>query len=151
MFYLFRRKKKHHAKTNHWALIGVAATALGAALLVVIQVQRPFTGGGETQFTINPPSQFASLKVDFGDGTDREFRGEVVENLNAMDALILAANAGNLYLDYAPTPTGIKISAIGAKKADKKKNWDFYVNSKKMEDPAAYRIQAGDTIEWRYN
>lgn len=97
-----------------------------------------------------PPSKFASLEVDFGDGTRREFRGEVVPDMSVLEALAYAAEAADMHLAYAPTRAGIRVAAIGGKKSESRARWTFYVNGRKGEDPMTHLIHPQDEVEWRY-
>src|SRR3989344_6982568 len=101
MFAFFHFRQKKSKKTNVLYCAIVALAGIGAAALILHTAQRPFPDPVPDTYTVMP-SSLASLRVDFGDGTRREFRGEVVPDMNVLEALTYATAAGNLHLAYVP-------------------------------------------------
>ncbi|MDP3963418.1 MAG: hypothetical protein Q8Q39_02890 [bacterium] len=149
MFAYFHFRRKKSKKTNALFCAVVVLAGMGAAALIWQIAHKPFPDPVPDSYAVIP-SRLASLRVDFGDGVRREFRGEVVPNMNVLEALTYATAAGNLHLAYVPEKTGVRVSAINGKKSAKENTWTFYVNGKKGEDPAVYVVEPGDMIDWKY-
>ena len=141
-------KKKE--KTNNRAILLVIALGTIASLLVLKETRTPLSQ--PSPFFVVQPSQFAHLAVDFGDGTRREFRGEVVFPMSAFDALYSATISGELALDYRHSPGGTMVEHIGDKTTQKSGGvWHLYVNGERIEkSPTIYKISPQDFIEWKY-
>lgn len=135
-------------KTSVAMLLAVAAVAAAAAMTVWQEARK--TIEPPPPLSVLLPSQLARLRMDFGDGTVREFRGEVVPDMKVLHALQYSAEAGSILLSVKETAKGAHVAVLDGKKAEKKKQWVFYVNGAKGEDPAAHAVQPRDFIEWRY-
>lgn len=141
-------KKKQ--KTNHGVLVSIVMLGILASGVVLREVRQPIVE--PSPIFVPLPSQFAHLTVDFGDGKRREFRGEVVFPMSALDALYSAALIGGLELERRPSTRGLVVSRIDGKIARQNVGaWNLYVNGELVDaNPATYAIQSRDVIEWRY-
>ncbi len=142
----WKRKKQ---KTNIAALAAVGIFGIAAAIFILVESHRPLPPPSAPLLALTP-SQFTRVPLDFGDGTKREFRGVVAPNMSALDALSISTEVGGIRLSTIPVKDGVQVAMIGGKKADKRKQWIFYVNGKSGQDPATYQVGAGDEIEWKY-
>src|SRR3989338_2172979 len=138
----FRRKKK----TNVVFLGIVALLSAGVALFIRKEVARPPVAESPLLATVLP-SRMAYLTLDFGDGTSREFRGEVPLATSALDALSYAAGAGNIVVEYARVDTGIAVQRIDGKhNSVRNKRWRLYINGRHTEgDPATSPVNPMDS------
>ena len=143
----FRRKKK----TNVVFLGVVALLGVGTALFIRKEVAKPFTTEPPLLVAVLP-SRMAYLALDFGDGTSREFRGEVPPATSALDVLSYAAGAGNVTVEYVRAGTGITVQRIdGKRNGVRDKRWHLYINGQHTEgDPATRSVNPMDSIEWKY-
>jgi hypothetical protein len=126
----------------------IVVLAFSASALMLHEAFKPMSDG--TSCLALMPSDFAALTVDFGDGTIRTFRGEVVAGMTPIDALLFASKSANLDLSYSMGQKPISVTSIGGKGAGKKGNWVFYINGAKGDDPTQYSVSPGDEIIWKF-
>lgn len=93
----------------------------------------------------------ATLFIDFGD-MRRQFTGEVVESMTVLDALNTSAAAGQIKLIYyVDSDNNTKVTEISGYTADENVQFNFYVNSQKLDpgDLNRTNIKPGDKITIR--
>lgn len=144
---LFRTKKKKHAVF----LSIVAVLVAGIALFIIKEIAKPSVTESPVLAAAGPYGM-AQLMLDFGDGTSREFRGEVPPATSALDALSYAAGAGNVAVEYVHADAGIAVQRIDGKRNDmRNKKWRLYINGQHAQgDPTARQVIPMDRIEWKY-
>ena len=93
----------------------------------------------------------ATLFIDFGD-MKRQFTGEVAESMTVLDALNAVAAAGQIKLVYyVDSDNNTRITEISGYTADENIQFNFYVNSQKLDPGELNRtnIKPGDKIAIR--
>ena len=143
----FRRKKK----TNTVFLGIVVLLGAGTSLFIYKETAKPLIAEFQP-VAVTLPSRMARLTLNFGNGTSREFRGEIVPSMSALDALTYAASAGNIPVEYVNGNEGMIVRRVGEKQTGVlNKQWRLYVNGHYAQgDPATYTVNPMDGIEWRY-
>lgn len=90
----------------------------------------------------------AALTVDFGDGKERNFEGEIIEGETLLDALSQASKAGNFSYKLDEKNN---LAAIDNFTRSKNKSWYWYLNDKKIDKLLGEIIlKSGDEILLQY-
>ncbi len=90
----------------------------------------------------------AELTIKFGDGKERNFEGEIVENETFVDVLKQAAKAGNFSYKLDEDNN---LAAIESFAAEENKFWQWYFNDEIMNKPLNEIIlKDGDKILIKY-
>ncbi len=90
----------------------------------------------------------AELTIKFGDGKERNFEGEIVENETFVDVLKQAAKAGNFSYKLDEDNN---LAAIESFAAEENKFWQWYFNGEIMNKPLNEIIlKDGDKILIKY-
>jgi hypothetical protein len=88
----------------------------------------------------------AEVQFDFGNGTKRKFAGDIFEGVTVLDAVLAAADAGEidiLYKDNAFVSIGARVNGS--------RHWQAYKNEKKVLGSLnSMPIGDKDTVELRY-
>ncbi len=126
---------------------------LGAVLLLILTASAIFWFSGDKQN--NNISQSAPkiigkavLTVDFGDGKERNFEGEIIEGETLFDALIQASKAGNFSYKLDEKNN---LAAIEDFIRNNNKSWHWYLNDNKIDkSPNEIILKSGDKILIKY-
>ena len=89
----------------------------------------------------------AVLTVDFSDGKERNFEGEIIEGETLLDALSQASKAGNFSYKLDEKSN---LAAVESFVKNGEKSWHWYLNGKKVSKPYEMSLHAGDKILIRY-
>ena len=90
----------------------------------------------------------AVLTIDFGDGKERNFEGEIINGETLFDALNQASKAGNFSYKLDEKNS---LAAIDSFTRNKNKSWHWYLNDKKIDKPLREIIlKSGDEILFQY-
>lgn len=90
----------------------------------------------------------AVLTVDFGDGKERNFEGEIIEGETMLEALNQASKAGNFSYKLDEKNN---LAAVDGFTRNKNKSWHWYLNDKKIDKPMGEIIlKSGDKILIKY-
>ncbi len=90
----------------------------------------------------------AVLTIDFGDGSKRNFEGEIIDGETLFDALGQTSRAGNFSYQLDEKNN---LAAIDSFTRDKNKSWHWYLNDKKIDKPLGEIIlKSGDKILIKY-
>ncbi len=90
----------------------------------------------------------AELTIKFGDGKERNFEGEIVENETFVDVLKQAAKAGNFSYKLDEDNN---LAAVESFAAEENKFWQWYFNGEIMNKPLNEIIlKDGDKILIKY-
>jgi len=90
----------------------------------------------------------AELIINFGDGKERNFEGEIIEGETLFDALNQASKAGNFSYKLDEENN---LAAIEDFIQNNNKSWHWYLNDKKIDKPLGKIIlKSGDKILIKY-
>ncbi len=108
------------------------------------------------QFPIKKPpastnlseSQAARLILDFGNGQQRWFEGEVIDGMTMYDALSASALAGNLKLQVSPAG---QLAAVDNLISNSNvKQWNCYLGNQKITNIKQQKVKQGEETVCRY-
>lgn len=135
-----KKKQPHLVRTWQWVLLG-----LGAVLIFVLRV-------GTVEFGRLDASG-GTLLIDFGNGRQRMFSGEVGEKTTVLLALYSSSQQGAFEVRYFIDELGMtKIQSIGSEVNHSGKDWKFYLNKREIKEADLNRtlLTKGDFIEARF-
>ena len=90
----------------------------------------------------------AVLTVDFSDGKERNFEGEIIEGETLLDALSQASKAGNFSYKLDEKNN---LAAVDNFARSKNKSWHWYLNDKNIDKSLGEIIlKSGDEILLQY-
>lgn len=90
----------------------------------------------------------ASLTINFGDGKERVFEGEIIRNEALINVLVQASKAGNFSYKLDSTNNLVIVENYANNKI---KSWQWYLNDKKINgSPGEVILKSGDKILIKY-
>lgn len=126
---------------------------LAALLLLILSAGAIFWFSGKRQdnnISQSAPKILgkAELIINFGDGKERNFGGEIIEGETLFDALNQASKAGNFSYQLDEKNN---LAAIDNFARNKNKSWRWYLNDKKIDkSPNEIILKSGDEILIKY-
>lgn len=139
--------KKNMNKKDDYVLM------LATLLLLVLSAGTIFWFSGNRRDSDVLPSApkiigKAVLTVDFSDGKERNFEGEIIKGETLLDALSQTSKAGNFSYKLDKNNN---LAAIDSFTRNKNKSWHWYLNDKKIDKPLGEIIlKSGDKILIKY-
>lgn len=104
-----------------------------------------------TLSSANLSEQTATLRIDFGDGTNMHYDYEIQDTTTAFDLLNSATDEQNITVDTTQYDFGVLINSIGDKENTKELAWIYFVNGEAGNVAADNMIlESGDVVEWKY-
>lgn len=87
--------------------------------------------------------------LDYGDGTEKKFTGDVNGSISAWDTLQQASANDIIVVDPGPDFYPKAIDSL--ENGNSGKNWELYVNGKMVsEPPINVNIKDGDMVVWKF-
>lgn len=105
----------------------------------------------ENQTTENSQKE-AFLRIDFGDGTFKDFSADFDENYSAFDLLEDASEQLAIPIKTKTYDIGVLVEAVGGIEGGKdNKYWMYYVNGElPMVSADKNYLKAGDKVEFKF-